>query len=82
MQTGFWKTKDGSEIRICDMDNAHLVHAILFLEKMAIQRQSDPRKFSDFVRPVYWCMLEEIESRLSTKTLIGYSIINNRLVKV
>jgi hypothetical protein len=77
MQTGLWKVKSGLDIRICDMDNNHLVHTILFLERMALKR--DFNKWETAVRPIYWCMLEEIEDRLDTGRIGGVHIINNKL---
>ena len=33
-QTAIWKTRDGKEIRVCDMTDSHLKNTIAFLERM------------------------------------------------
>lgn len=35
LQTDFWTTRDGTHIRICEMDDNHLVNTIKLLEKRA-----------------------------------------------
>ena len=35
MNTKVWTTADGKSIRICDMDNGHLLNTIRLLERMA-----------------------------------------------
>jgi hypothetical protein len=80
MQTGVWKTKGGADIRICDMDNSHLVHTILFLERIAVSR--DPNNWLEFVKPIYWCMLEEVDDRAKNGRLGGVGIVENRILLV
>lgn len=35
--TKFWTKKDGTKIRICDMDDAHLINTVRFLVRKAEQ---------------------------------------------
>lgn len=39
-QTKLWKTKDGRRIRICDMDDRHLLNTIRFLDRKAKEVES------------------------------------------
>ena len=62
MQTGYWKTADGKKIRICDMDNNHLINVIRFLERNGDNKATRVGKpFEDAVKPEYWLFLDELE---------------------
>lgn len=81
MQTGEWTTKDGGVVKICEMSNHHIVNVMRFLDRMAQETMDRRNKsFDECVRPIYWCMLEEIEDRLSQGKMIRIAVLNNRLI--
>ena len=47
MKKGYWKTKDGKEIRIKDMTDIHLFNTIKFVEKIA-ESQREELLFSGY----------------------------------
>jgi hypothetical protein len=76
MQTGYWKTG----VRICDMDNQHLVNTIRYLERKADEEtEKTGESFEDTVEAPYWLFLEEISDRLSNEKIIGFEIKANRV---
>lgn len=64
------------------MDNHHLLNVLMFLERMGKdkQRYNEKLKFEDCVRPVYWCMIEEVEDRIRNGKIHGVSVQNNKLM--
>lgn len=79
VQTGYWKTKDGRKIRICDMDNRHLINTIRFLERKADEQVKESGKpFEDQVRSEYWLFLDELEERIKNDKIIGFIVEGNR----
>jgi len=46
-QTATWRTKDGNRIRICDMDNNHLINVLLFLKSCAKKQYKEDKKDFD-----------------------------------
>jgi len=75
MQTGYWRTGEGEKIRICDMDNRHLINTIRYLEK----ETKGKTPFEDHVRPEYWLFLEELNDRIRKEKIVGFTIMGNRV---
>lgn len=48
-QTALWTCKDGSKIRVCDMDYTHLLNSIKLLERAHTRYLEDSFSFSSLV---------------------------------
>jgi len=80
MQTAYWKTGDGEKIRICDMENRHLINTIRYLERKASEKTKKTGKpFEDVVRTEYWLFLDELEDRIENEKIIGFVIEGNKV---
>jgi hypothetical protein len=44
VKKGFWKKKDGTIIKIADMDDMHLINVIEMYKKEAIDQYADPNQ--------------------------------------
>jgi len=80
MQTGYWKTGDGKKVRICDMDNRHLINTIRYLERKAEEEvKKSGKPFEECVRTEYWLFIEELEYRIKEDKILGFLIEGNRV---
>ncbi len=66
-QTSLWTMKDGNKIRICDMDDEHLAHALTFLEGIAKHKELETILFYMICPPPHGdmandCFEREIDS--------------------
>lgn len=71
-----WKQKDGTEIRVIDMDDQHLFNTIRMLERNAEARAKRADKFQPldfeehfdnlpehYLKPIYYIMVVAAQSR-------------------
>lgn len=63
-----WKQRDGTEIRVVDMDDQHLFNTIRMLERSAERHARDLFYAYDFdpndcLKPIYWTMVAVAQTR-------------------
>lgn len=65
----FWRTKDGTIIKISEMTDSHLKNSIAFLERASIERNipSSPR---------YQKLIDELNKRIPVNT----QVLGNRVI--
>lgn len=80
MQTAYWRTSEGKKIRICDMDNRHLINTIRYLEKIGDElAKKEEKSFEEVVRAEYWLFIDELDYRIKNSKIIGFMIEGNRV---
>ena len=70
-----WTTKDRRVVRIKDMETSHLIHAMQYLERRALQSKVNlnlntvnTQELTAEMFPVYVKMRDELQSRLNPET--------------
>lgn len=75
--SGIWKTKDGTEIKICDMTDNHLKNTIRMIENKYIEYELEQEELlsseRDITPPhypdVYFELKSELEKRVNKEEL-------------
>lgn len=66
-ETAYWTCKDGRRLRICDMDDRHLLNTIRFLERALEDRKACPPpsfqgEMAQFFADMEWEAMQELDT--------------------
>lgn len=78
-RTDVWTTGDGRKIRVCDMDDEHIVNAMQYMNTVAMERRT-------YLPNIYWAMAVENNNRrkgfVSSAMKTGVERTKRGLVKI